>query len=562
MGWENSAEVWHLAVLALVFFLAFIWETKKTKPRKVFRVTALLFSFISLYVIYLSPYTLIEKPLKSVLLLGRNISEAKIDSLKNDCGLETFHQQSNLKFQKVGTGQQIRLAELDYQIDTVFVYGFLPQLNPDHYKVREDIEIERGILIDHPKSIAIGDSLSFSIQNLEKRTVNVSAVIGNDSISNSVPGESHSRISILPKSSGYILSKISTDNEEYHFAVKVEKEENHVIQILAVTPDFEWKFLGDFLKSKEHSVYQKTQVSKGKFKSTYINWHDSLQINGGVANDIKVLFADAKAWEDLKPNLKNQYLTQLKENRGSIIFRTNPNSRIMLDLDKSKSTNIFSTSDNLLEQYDYNYLLFNNIYQLDEVAQNTVFRLVNPDLIYGVINFQNSFKLKLSGKDEEYDRIWSPIFSQLIRKSTEFFYDKSEWAVQHQPFFFRLWSEIKLEEISIFNLQNDTLQLPLKSDRIYPERQHFMFYPEQVGWHFIVLKNKVEPIPFYVHDQIQENQSEFLRNYNYDYLNYLNFEISNAQNKEENYNQESITIWFFLLFVLCIGYLWIEDKIT
>lgn len=162
----------------------------------------------------------------------------------------------------------------------------------------------------------------------------------------------------------------------------------------------------------------------------------------------------------------------------------------MLDLDKSKSTNIFSTSDNLLEQYDYNYLLFNNIYQLDEVAQNTVFRLVNPDLIYGVINFQNSFKLKLSGKDEEYDRIWSPIFSQLIRKSTEFFYDKSEWAVQHQPFFFRLWSEIKLEEISIFNLQNDTLQLPLKSDRIYPERQHFMFYPEQVGWHFIVLKIK------------------------------------------------------------------------
>lgn len=562
IGWENSVEVWHVAVLAVVFIIAFIWEIRKQKPRKSFRIIALLFSFISLYIIYLSPFILAEKPLKSVLLIGQNISEAKIDSLGNKYGLEAFQQLSNSKFQKVGAEQQLALEEFGYQIDTAYVYGFLPQLNPYHYKVREDIEIEKGIEIDYPKTIALGDSLKIIIQNYGNRELNVSAIIGNDSISKSVPSESHSRISILPKSSGYVLSEISTDNEEYHFAIKVEKAEHHVIQILAATPDFEWKFLNDYLKSKEHSAYQKTQISKGKFKSTFINWHDSLKINRGVAKDLKVLFADAKAWEDLGKNLKNQYLKKLKENGGSLIFRTNPNSQIQLDLDKSKPTNIFSTSDNLLESKNYNYLQFNNLYQLGEVAKNSVFRLVNPDLIYGIINFQDSYRLKLSGKNEQYKQIWSLIFSHLIRKSTEVFYDKSDWAVQHQPFFFQLWSEENLEEISIFNLQNDTLKLKLKPDHIYPERQHFMFYPKQIGWHFINLKNKEEPIPFYVHSETQGNQSEFLSNYNYDYLNYLNFEVLNTLGKEENYNQESVTLWLFLLFLLSIGYLWIEDKIT
>lgn len=562
IGWENSVEVWHVAALAIVFILSFIWEIRKQKPRKIWRTIALLLAFISLYIIYLSPYTLTQKPHKSVLLIGQNISGTKIDSLRNEYGLEAFQKLSNSKFQKVGTEQQFTLAELDYQIDTAFVYGYIPQLNPAYYQVREDIEMKHGIEIDYPKSIALGDSLQISIKNLENREVNISAVIGNDSISKSIPGESYSRISVLPKSSGYILSEISTESEEFHFAVKVEKSEHYVIQILAATPDFEWKFFGDYLKSKEHSVYQKTQISKGKFKSSFINWHDSLQFNRGVAKDLKVLFADAKAWEDLPQNLKNQYLKKLKENGGSLIFRTNPNSQIQLSLDLSKPTNIFSTSDNLLEQSDYNYLQFNNIYQLDEVVQNTVFRLVKPDLIYGVINFQNSFQLKLSGKDQEYERIWSPIFSQLIRKSSELFYDKSEWAIQYQPFFFRLWSEEKHEGISIFNLQNDTVQLKLKPDHIYPERQHFMFYPKTVGWHFINLKNQEEPIPFYVQSEAQINQSEFLSNYNYDYLNYLNFEVSNTQEKEESYNQESVTIWFFLLFLFCVGYLWIEDKIT
>ena len=89
-----------------------------------------------------------------------------------------------------------------------------------------------------------------------------------------------------------------------------------------------------------------------------------------------------------------------------------------------------------------------------------------------------------------------------------------------------------------------------------------MFYPNIAGWHFIDLKNQEEAIPFYVQSEAQVNQSEFLRNYNYDYLNYLNFEVSNTLEKKKNYNQKSVTLWFFLLFLLCVGYLWIEDKIT
>jgi hypothetical protein len=281
-----------------------------------------------------------------------------------------------------------------------------------------------------------------------------------------------------------------------------------------------------------------------------------------VAKDIKVLFTDAKAWKDIDTNTRNQLLEKLKENRGSLIIRTNPNCKIQLDLDKPKLTNIFSTSDNLLESKYYNYLEFNNIYQLDEVAQNSVFRQVDDALIYGVINFQNSFQLKLSGKNNEYERIWSPIFNFLIRKSAETFYNKSKWAVQHHPFFFRLWLDEKEDSISIFNLKNDTMKLKSIGDDIFAERQHFMFYPEELGWHFLQFQNQSETIPFYVHSEALLDQSEFLINYTHDYLNYLNFADSNNLEEEEKYNENSVTFWFFLLFLICVGYLWIEDKIT
>jgi len=143
IGWENSVEIWHVAVLALMFILAVIWEIRKQKPRKIWRTIALLVAFISLYMFYLSPYTSVEKPQKSILLIGQDISETKIDSLGNEYGLEAFQQLSNSKFQKVGTEQQLSLAELDFQIDTAFVYGYFPQLNPAYYQVREDINRKR-----------------------------------------------------------------------------------------------------------------------------------------------------------------------------------------------------------------------------------------------------------------------------------------------------------------------------------------------------------------------------------------------------------------------------------
>jgi hypothetical protein len=134
--------------------------------------------------------------------------------------------------------------------------------------------------------------------------------------------------------------------------------------------------------------------------------------------------------------------------------------------------------------------------------------------------------------------------------------------VQHQPFFFRLWSDDITEEISIFNLKNDTVKLKSKSDHVFPERQHFMFYPQSEGWHFVQMKSQSEPIPFYVHSEVQANQQEFLTNYNRDYLNYRNFVDSNIHQEVGKYNHKPVTIWFFILFLIGVGYLWIEDKIT
>ncbi|SMG14487.1 hypothetical protein SAMN05661096_00680 [Marivirga sericea] len=562
VAFENSLVLWHLLLLIGLWILGIYWEFQKRKPRKGARIIALSLVLISLYVIYLSPYTLTEKPLKSALIINRDIPDSIIDSLKLIYEVSILKQNQKGRFELGETGKESSINELDFQLDTVFVYGYVPHLNPEYYKIRKDIVMEKGLKLHYPKSIAFGDSLKIGIQNLNSRDTRISATIGQDTVSKFLPKEGKIDLSILPKFNGALLSKISTDDANYHFAVSVEKPEKYIMQILSASPDFEWKFFVDFLKSKEHSVYQKTQISKDKFKSAFVNWHDSLQINRGVANDLKVLFTDAKAWEDLSSNAKRDFLKKLESNDGSLIFRTSPNSQIQLDLDKSKSTNIFSTSDNLLESNDYNYLQFNNLRDLDEVAQNAVFRKVLPELIVGVINFQSSFQLKLSGKDKEYAQLWSPIFNDLIRKSGDEFYDKTEWPVQFQPFFFRLWAEAKRENILVITPTSDTIYLASKVDYLFAGRQHFMFYPKQEGWHFVQLKNQEAPIPFYVHPEDEIRQSEFLLNYNYDYLKYLNFAKSVIQQEKRSFNRKSVTIWFFILFIIGVTYLWIEDKIT
>lgn len=562
IAFEKSFVLWHVALLLALWILGFYWEFRKQKPRKGIRIIALSVVLISLYIIYLSPSTFTEKPVKSALIIGQDIPESTIDSLRLTYDLSTVKQIEGGRFVLVENGNSSSLDELGFQIDTAFVYGYFSHLDPAYYQVRKDLEIENGLKIHYPKSIALGDSLKIAIQNLENEAITISALIGQDTLSKALPRKGMIDLSILPKSTGYVLSSISVDKAHYHFAVSVEKSKIYVMQILSASPDFEWKFFMEYLKSKEHSVYQKTQISKDKFKSGYVNWHDSLQINRGVAKDLKVLFADAKAWADLTPNTKDLYLQKLKENNGSLIFRTNPNSKIQLNLDKSNLTNIFSTNDNLLQANNYKYLQFNKLYPLDEVTQNAIFRKVFPEMILGVINFQNSFQLKLSGKEEEYSQLWSPIFNDLIRKSEGIFYDKTKWPIQFQPFFFMAWANGKIGEISIISPQSDTLRLISKRDFLFPERHHFMFYPQTEGWHFIQMKNQAESIPFYVHSETQANQSEFLSNYNYDYLNYLNFEDSYSQQKALTYNRESVTMWCFVMFLMSVVYLWIEDKIT
>jgi hypothetical protein len=562
IAFENSIMLWQLVLLIGLWILGVYWEFRKQKPRKGIRIIALSLVLISLYIIYLSPYTLTEKPKKSVLIISHDIPESTIDSLGLTYDLSVLKQNQKGRFVIEGNDKENTLEDLEFQIDTAFIYGYLPHLNPAYYQFRKDIEIQKGLKLHYPKSIALGDSLKIVIQNLENRDITISALIGQDTLSKFIQNKGMIDFSILPKSTGYVLSKISADDANYHFAVSVEKPQKHVIQILSASPDFEWKFFMDYLKSKEHSVYQKTQISKDKFKSAFVNWHDSLQINRGVANDLKVLFVDVKAWEDLNPNTQNLYLKKLKENSGSLIFRTNPNSQIKLDLDKSKLTKIFSTSDNLLETNNYKYLQFNNLQALDEVAQNAVFRKVFPNMILGVINFQNSFQLKLSGKEEIYEQLWSPVFNDLTRKSNELYYDKTEWAVQYQPFFFRPWSANKKENIAVISPSYDTIPLGSQSDFLFSERQHFMFYPKEEGWYFIQLKDESESIPFYVHSETEIIQSEFLSNYNHDYLKYLNFEDSITQQKKPSYNWKSVTIWFFVLFLMGVTFLWIEDKIT
>jgi len=562
--WENLWSFDHLIVLIAITILLLFWEIRKKGRRLPLRVLAVILTIASLYLIYLKPYILEEKPKSSAVLISHALPQNFQDSLFSKYNIPVLKQDSNYKFTYFGTenATSFSLEELDFQIDTAFLYGYFPQLNPRYYNKRIDHNLKGGLTIDYPKSIDLGDSLKIVIKNNYDQEISEKLIINQNTIPFKVAKKSQVEISTLPKVSADNFIKISDKNYDYNFSVEVKKPELYRIQILSAAPDFEWKFLTNYLKTEGHSVYQKTKISKDKYIIKRINWSDSISINRGVVSNLKVLLVDAKSWNNLTKVQQGRFRDELTKNKGSLIFRSNENTNITLDLGMSKIANIFSTGENLLDQEYYKYLQIKMIKGFTKVGKNSLFRTVRPDIIYGIINFQNTFQLSLSGNNQVYDRIWKNVFQELVQNEKSIFYDKTAWPVLHHPFNFTVWSVNTFDRLAVINPSKDTIEMEKIKDEIYPERAHYMFYPARVGWHFIQLENPSKLIPFYVHDSKLTNASQFLNEYNNSYLNYLNFESLEQKQSNYKFQKHFITIWIFILFVIGVGYLWMEDKIT
>ncbi len=522
---------------------------------------------ISLYIIYLKPFVYTEKKVKSVLVIDSHTDQDYVDSLISNSKYDVLIWDNDKQLLKLEKHKNpVPFTDLEYAIDTLFAGENVPPINPSHYQHRINLNQNRPrVRISFPETITLGEALKLEVHNISNDSLQLAGQLVYDSISQQYlsAGEKYIKI-IQPKVAGPLKGHlIINQQEEYHFSVLVREQEKFVFHLLAESPDFEWRFLKDYLEDNGHAVYLKSRISKDKYKSSFSNWPDSLAQQKYSSSLLKaeILILDMEAWNRLNFRQKQAYTKILKSSEGSLVFRANPNSKISLKFIHPSLVKTIFTGGETFTLRGVNQLKINNINSFTEVNNLSLYKKILPRLSIGIISIQDSYKWQLGGLEKDYENYWVSILNTLVRREGEVEMFKTEWPVQYQPFHVQLWSDQMINKVEIVNSDYDTISFKLIKDIVYPERQHLVYYPDKIGWHSLFIDEKSIYFPFYVHKEAAAHQDLIVQAFNYNYYAYhKQLQIKGSDDLLKS-KEVYLTLWFFLLFLLSSGFLWLEEKI-
>ncbi len=558
---------WHIIILCVLLIIISVFEWKLKKRNRILRIFAVSIALISLYIIYLKPVISIDKPTKSIVLIGKNISNSLSDYLVKFSEYEVLFWDENTHLLKSKNQKRTySFSQLDYAIDTLFVRGYVPPINPAYYQhlVMADT-VSRKYSIDFPDKIYLGDTISLKITNKSDENIIVEGQLGNDSIKNEVlKSDQDYFLNYIPTTSGFHQSVVLIDEEEeYNFSTLVEDKRKYVFHLLAETPDFEWRFLKDFLAKEGHAIYLRSKVSSKKYKTDFVNWPDSLSAQMKTFNPLysNVLIIDMEAWNKIGNSGRTNYLSLLNEKQGVLLLRANSNERLNLNSIESDLNGYVIVGESSNEYEGLKMASINKQRDFDQHKELPFFFTILTDLSIGITPMQDTYKWQLAGKESIYSNYWIKIINQLLRDPAERYQDKTQWPVQFQPFHFQLWTSTDFDKVKVVNNKSDTINIGLIQDKHYPERRHLVYYPVSTGWHQIISQNKTIIDQFYVHPEEASAQNLMDLSYKFEYNNYFNEISSTEQFKSSNNKVKSLILWFFLLFLLSISFLWVEEKV-
>jgi hypothetical protein len=392
------------------------------------------------------------------------------------------------------------------------------------------------------------------------------------------------QLTATPKQLGRaVLSLSIVDNrdtlEKEPIPVQVEQGSPVKLLMLASTPDFENRFLKNWLGQKGYELVARTAISKNKFDKAHVNTSNSNtdRITNELLDKFNVVIADAAELASLSQQELQAIQTQvMQKGKGLIVrvdsmaarnafyanrfplvhLRSEPGQKISLQLTDSSETLQPLNIENA-----FFIALQNGTLPLVTDKQNRVF--VNS-MLYGsgkiiLSTVPNTFSWALSGDQSGYDNYWSELLNNAAgKKITE-----ENW--QTAP----LFAEVN-KPVTIFlttantvvpqaQLEGSTVALVNHAD--LPFNWTGKFWPRKQGWQSGIQLNG-DPWYWYAYGKqdwktVRATAKTLLTGQKAA-ENRLTGETSvqPAVSQKVAINK----IWFFIIFLICCGYLWFENK--
>ena len=571
----NQEFILPVAIGAALLFALFIWKewSFPLKAKFYLHVLIALVSLISLAMLALKPMLSTSVKTNPGVLLTKNYAKESLDSLKKEYrNLKVIPYKVN---KPIGEG-------LD-AISPLFILGKGLQ-SFDFWQLKNipskylGAAIPKGIIkLNYRKQLVVGDELvvrGIYNSSQEGHRLLLADSSGNqiDSVlMNGNQGFNFELTAGMKVKGNYLYTIIEKNSlgeitSGEPLPIRVLPKEKLKILMVNSFPTFESKYLKNFLAEAEHELIVRSQLTKGKFKFEYFNTERSsfYSFSKKLVASIDLMIIDANSYVNLsRKSLQN--FEEAIQGSGLGVFILPNDSFFRIPVKTSNFEFLRQKSSKIkldkwprlsLEKYPY---VYKDNYRLEEVHRSnemilTAYRRKGKGRI-GTTVIKNSYQFLLAGNSEAYRQLWTETISALSKRkeSSAAWNSNTEFAFENEPFSF----EIRTSENNI-QVVSENGNIPMMQDPDIREYWSGITYPRDRGWKSIRLKNdSTATLEFYVMDSTKwksitasktraENERQF----------HSIVDVPTHKKISTPINQ----LWFFLIFILGLGYLWFAPK--
>lgn len=560
---------------AAILVLVFIWKewSKSGKRRLAIKVLLAFLAILSLILIALKPAIPGETASNKFVLLTGGFEDFQLDSLK------TAH--NNIKELEYEPGKliskEIRSAEnlfilghgireydlwqLD-EVPVVFLPGNLPQgivkLNYEQESFIGDILLLKG-LYANPRSgnrLVLQDPAGTGLDSLVLNVEEKQSFL----LSTELKVEGRYLFSLVEKDS---LGEILTSDP---VPVKVAKKEPLQILILNSFPTFETRYLKNFLAESGHRISVRSQITTDRYKYEYFNT-DPAPLGNLTEKSLEsfdLLITDATSLRGFPENQRSALENSVRENGLGVFIQADDSffksPGFMADMDFERIT----TTEISLEQWPRIKLSVNPYTLKDDFGMQAIDATNN--MIWsgykrngsgriGTAVFTNTYQLLLDGHTRVYKQLWSRMVEHISRKGNpaEVWETTKMIAYKDEPFNFQL--RTFLDSLVVKNQDQNTI--PLIQDIDLQMLWKGTTWPKESGWNSLQADTS-GIFEYYVTDK---SHWSALRGFNTLESNHRYFNRPETAGQGSRPLEPINPLWFFGLFLICMGGLWLEPKL-
>jgi hypothetical protein len=373
-------------------------------------------------------------------------------------------------------------------------------------------------------------------------------------------------LSCIPKQSGKAIFELLAFSQEKELSreqVPIEVAEPKPLNVLLMSsnPDFEYKFLKNWLYEEGHSIMHRSRISKSALSFDFLNVEplNLNSINGNLLKKVDVLICDETELAVMSSQESRQIEQAVSQGMGLFVRIT--------DLPQPSSPNLTrqfmryelpDTSDKVEQKLFLKSSSTSLVLSKDKSG-----RILAESSLHGRGKVAGSvllgtYKWLLEGKASTYQSYWSDRISELSRKTL----NKTRFEISPQ-----IPVAAERIRIAVSQLKTDVPTIKLNGEMLAP-RQNLVTplewdvesFPMDHGWNSLGING--EQNFFFVHG---ERSWEDLRHNNTSLATRFVSHVDNSAGSAQGTSvklEKTVPEWiFFVLFLFSAGFLWLEPKL-